>query len=91
MSLEDAIMTAIRQQVVIPEDHKLRLDIEVPPEMPAGEAEVTVVIAPRRSPNQARAVALFREIAARGALRYGSDPAEWQRDIRKDRPLPGRA
>ena len=33
--------------------------------------------------------AALKEIADRGGVGIG-DPAEWQREIRKDRPLPGR-
>ena len=32
----------------------------------------------------------LRELAAMGAFREIDDPVAWQRDIRKDRPLPGR-
>jgi hypothetical protein len=32
----------------------------------------------------------LRRIAARGGIKNIPDPAQWQRDIRPDRPLPGR-
>ena len=32
----------------------------------------------------------LRELAAMGAFREIDDPVAWQREIRKDRPLPGR-
>lgn len=87
---EEQAMTTIRTTVIVPEDHKLHLDVELPPESPTGEAEVTLVVRPRVHPDRAKAFAHLREIAARGNLRNGPDPLEWQRDIRKDRPLPGR-
>ena len=34
--------------------------------------------------------AALREIAKRGGIRSIPDPVAWQREIRKDRPLPGR-
>ncbi len=32
----------------------------------------------------------LRRIAARGGIKNIPDPARWQREIRQDRPLPGR-
>ena len=41
--------------------------------------------------NTAKIAQLMEQIAARGtAFRDIQDPAAWQREIRKDRPLPGR-
>lgn len=37
-----------------------------------------------------KAVDALREIAKRGGVPQIPDPLEWQREIRKDRPLPGR-
>ncbi|WPD21468.1 MAG: hypothetical protein Q3M24_17120 [Candidatus Electrothrix aestuarii] len=34
--------------------------------------------------------AVLQRMADRGALSHIDDPAAWQREIRKDRPLPGR-
>ena len=36
------------------------------------------------------AVAALRKIAERGGITSIPDPVKWQREIRKDRPLPGR-
>jgi hypothetical protein len=83
-------MTAIRKHGVVTEDHKLRLDVDIPKEVPAGEVELTLLVSPVHAPDKHKAVDCLREIAARGALRAGPDPAEWQRDLRQDRPLPGR-
>ena len=38
----------------------------------------------------ARAAEILQELGAMGAFREIEDPAAWQREIRKDRPLPGR-
>ena len=34
--------------------------------------------------------ALLEQIAARGTLSDMADPVKWQRELRQDRPLPGR-
>ena len=39
---------------------------------------------------QAKAFAALDSIAARGGIPDIPDPVAWQREIRKDRPLPGR-
>ncbi len=39
---------------------------------------------------RAKAAAALREIAKRGGVPEIPDPVAWQREIRKDRPLPGR-
>jgi hypothetical protein len=42
-------------------------------------------------PNGSKLAKIMAEIAQRGdAFREIKDPAAWQREIRKDRPLPGR-
>ncbi len=41
-------METILKQVLIPDDHHLSLDISVPSEIPAGPAEVLVVVSPLR-------------------------------------------
>lgn len=52
--------------------------------------DVTVVAVDTRKPDSERAVAALREIAKRGGIKAIKDPVKWQRQIRKDRPLPGR-
>ena len=41
-------------------------------------------------PNGERAMAALERIAEKGGIRSIVDPVAWQREIRKDRPLPGR-
>ena len=44
-----------------------------------------------KEPNGTKLAHLMEEVAERGtAFREIEDPAAWQREIRKDRPLPGR-
>lgn len=56
---------------------------------------VTLLESPREPrrlpPSDGAAMAdILAEIAARGGLKEFGDPLEWQREVRKDRPLPGR-
>lgn len=83
-------MTAIRKQVMVHEDHKLHLDLDIPTDVPVGMVEVTLYVKPANKPDPQKAAACLRDIAARGNLRNGPDPAQWQRKIRQDRLLPGR-
>jgi len=53
--------------------------------------EATQPVEPGADPDRwKRAVDALRRIAARGAFDHITDPVEWQREIRKDRPLLGR-
>ncbi|QEP42989.1 hypothetical protein D5085_07575 [Ectothiorhodospiraceae bacterium BW-2] len=46
---------------------------------------------PKEEPNGTKVAQLMAKIAERGtAFREIDDPAAWQREIRQDRPLPGR-
>ena len=59
----------------------------------AGEqpVEVTIIAAPVPIAERRRRMAEALEaLAARDPFSEISDPVEWQREIRKDRPLPGR-
>ncbi len=54
--------------------------------------DITVVdsITSAHKPDSKRAVEALRKIAALGGIKSIPDPVKWQREIRKDRPLPGR-
>lgn len=41
-------------------------------------------------PNGTAMARIMEKMAARNALSEIKDPSAWQREIRKDRPLPGR-
>ena len=41
-------------------------------------------------PNGVAAALIMEKMASRKALSEIKDPSAWQREIRKDRPLPGR-
>jgi hypothetical protein len=53
--------------------------------------EVTILDEPDRIADRRRRMAeALENLAAADAFSEISDPVEWQREIRKDRPLPGR-
>lgn len=54
--------------------------------------DVTVIGKPKsaKKPSGKRAVAALQKIADRGGIRSIPDPVRWQREIRRDRRLPGR-
>lgn len=44
----------------------------------------------QRATRIARGIAALERLAEMGAFDHIEDPGEWQREIREDRPLPGR-
>lgn len=53
--------------------------------------EVTILDQPDRIADRRRRMAeALENLAAANAFSEISDPVEWQREVRKDRPLPGR-
>lgn len=81
-------MTAIHQHVVIPNDHKLHIELELPADWPTGEAEITVSVAPARASNKPKAVEYLRGLSTLGGVQSIDNPSSWQQDIRQDRELP---
>jgi hypothetical protein len=63
-----------------------------PPPSPAVPVHVTLLEErTEHSPNRGRAMASALEALARaGGISAIPEPAAWQRDVRRDRPLPGR-
>lgn len=83
-------MTAITKQITIPLNHRLHLDIEVPAEMPVGEAVIRLIFEAPRMQDNAKAMEALTALADRGGCRSIDNPEQWQRDMRADRSLPGR-
>lgn len=82
-------MFAHRVQVTIPESHKLTID--VPAEVPAGEAEVIVLAGAPASttpPGNTSFEERFRPNSALGPIEFREDPTapvsedDWPRDLR---------
>lgn len=73
------------------------LHLPLPADAPRGKIKVTATlesisvgdVAARQASWQGAMDAL-RRIAARGGIRSIPDPVAWQREMRQDRPLPGR-
>jgi hypothetical protein len=63
----------------------------LPPEQPV-RVEVTLLGPASAAPaEQGRLMAeALEQLAARGGRGLPADPVEWQREVRRDRPLPGR-
>jgi hypothetical protein len=62
--------------------------LDLNPEQPV---EVTILDEPEQTANRGRRMAeALEKLAASDAFSEISDPSEWQREIRKDRSLPGR-
>jgi hypothetical protein len=70
--------------------------LPLPADMRQGKVRVIATLIPvAESPEldaerRVLTMASLRRIAARGGIRHISDPTRWQREIRQDRPLPGR-
>ncbi len=56
------------------------------------KVDITIVSPKQKlkKPNGKKMAEALAKIAARGGIRAIKDPVKWQREIRKDRPLPGR-
>ena len=70
---------------------------EVPLEIRSGEMDVLVTVLERNGSHLAgkaergkRMVAALERLAAMGGVPSIPDPVAWQREMREDRPLPGR-
>jgi len=62
--------------------------VDLNPEQPV---EVTILEEPHQTEDRGKRMAeALEKLAASDAFSEISDPVEWQREIRKDRPLPGR-
>jgi hypothetical protein len=68
------------------------IHLPVPVEMRRGKVKVTATLIPVSGETDQAVNTLdsLRRIAARGGIMNIADPARWQREIRQDRPLPGR-
>ena len=66
------------------------------PQLPNGKTPVLVTILTPYPPAgsseemRRRRIAALERIAARGGIQSITDPVAWQREMREDRPLPGR-
>jgi hypothetical protein len=78
---------------ILEADEDGTLHLPLPPEYRGGKVEVTATITPIPSGTRStkdEMLAARKKLNELGAFREISDPVAWQREIRKDRPLPGR-
>ena len=62
-----------------------------PVDLNPGTTRVTILDEPDQTANRRKRMAeALEKLAASDAFSEISDPSKWQREIRKDRPLPGR-
>lgn len=63
-----------------------------PPPLPSGSVpvHVTILASPTPAADGSAMVAALEALAAAGGPAGFGDPVEWQREVRDDRPLPGR-
>jgi hypothetical protein len=69
------------------------LHLPLPADAPRGKIKVTATLESHQEDwpeRRACALAALERLAARGGIRSIPDPVAWQREQRKDRPLPGR-
>ena len=79
--------------VILEPDADGTLHLPLPADAPRGKMKVTATLEAQDEGwpvRRERAMAALRRLAARGGIRSIPDPVAWQREQRKDRPLPGR-
>ncbi len=76
-------MNTIQQTVTIPADRRLRLDIELPDTIPAGRAEMVVVLSPVQEPVSKKPLNSLAGSLADSAT-FAGDPVQLQRAMRDE-------
>jgi uncharacterized protein YfaS (alpha-2-macroglobulin family) len=70
------------------------LHLPLPEELRKSKLQVTATIQavrdPSERPTKEDAVAALRKLRELGTFKEIADPVAWQREMRQDRPLPGR-
>lgn len=70
------------------------IHLPVPVEMRQSKVRVTATLevasTATERPTREAAVAALRQLRAMGTFKEIADPVAWQREMRQDRPLPGR-
>jgi len=76
-------MHTIQQTVTIPQNRRLQLDLQLPDSIPAGQAEMTVVLSPVRA---GKAYESIRHLAGcfADSATFAGDPVELQRAMRDE-------
>lgn len=76
-------MDTIRKTVTIPGDHRLHLDVDVPERVPAGEADVLLIISPKRRSGRTADLAALAGSLAHSPI-FSRDPVRLQKELRDE-------
>lgn len=78
-------------QAILDADADGSVHVPLPAELQNGKVMVIATLTKvAESASATRAVDYLRKIAARGGLESIAEPMRWEREIRRDRALPGR-
>ena len=76
-------MNTIQQTVTIPENRRLQLDLPLPDSIPAGQAEMLVVLSPVREDKPRKSIRRFVGCLANSAA-FAGDPVALQKAMRNE-------
>jgi hypothetical protein len=76
-------MNTIQQTVIIPADRRLRLDLALPDSIPAGQAEMLVVLSPSRTMKSGKSLLRFAGCLAESKT-FAGDPVAVQKALRDE-------
>ncbi len=77
-------MTTLERKVTIPEDHRLRLELTLPDDIPPGEAEIRLVITPLAPERAGRKAFAGLAGSLKDSKTFGRDAVEMQREARDE-------
>ena len=79
-------MNTIQQTVIIPADRRLQLDLTLPDSVPAGQAEMLVVLSPAKSTDEGRARKSVLHLAGclADSATFAGDPVDLQKAVRDE-------
>jgi hypothetical protein len=84
---EDIVMNTIRQTVTIPPNRRLQLDLTLPDNVPAGPAEILVVLSPARQDKPPKSVSHLAGCLA-GSVAFAGDSVALQKALRDEWQAP---
>jgi hypothetical protein len=76
-------MDTLRKTVTIPANRRLHMDIDVPARIPPGEADVLLIISPKRGNGEATALAALAGCLAASPI-FSRDPVALQKELRDE-------
>lgn len=80
MSVRGTVMDTLRKTVTIPRDHRQHVDIDVPARIAAGEADVLLMISPRRGNGSAADLTALAGCLADSPI-FSREPAALQKEL----------